>query len=184
LSRRLEVLAGRCATLTASGRQGRLLRDGASVVIAGRPNVGKSSLFNALLGTSRAIVTEQAGTTRDVLVETIDIDGIPVALSDTAGVHETSDVVEREGVARARASAADADLVLIVVDATEADEGRRAEDARLWDALAGRERLLVVNKIDVGAPAMPPWARGGSACRVSAKTGEGLDALRARLAEA
>ncbi len=184
LGRRLEALANRCASLAASGRQGRLLREGASVVIAGRPNVGKSSLFNALLGTARAIVTEQAGTTRDVLVETLDIDGIPVTLSDTAGVHEATDVVEREGVARARASAGDADLVMVVVDASETSDERLAEDARLWKGLAARARLLVVNKVDAAPAATPAWARDVTACHVSARTGRGIDRLREQLTAA
>lgn len=190
LSQRLEMLSGRCAGLAASGDRGRLLREGATVVVAGRPNVGKSSLFNVLLGAERAIVTAQAGTTRDVLTETLDIGGVPVTLIDTAGVHETSDVVEREGVARARASVADADVVLVVVDASEISEARIAEDARLWEALDGRARLLVVNKIDVEAAGgvrrpdhFAMWRQSLPACRISVRTGEGLEALRRSLAE-
>ena len=118
--------------LRASAR-GRMIRDGATVVIAGRPNVGKSSLFNALLGQARAIVTETAGTTRDLVTETCDLDGLKVTLVDTAGVRETSDRVEVEGVARAARAREVADLVVVVLDGAEA---LTPDDARMLDETA------------------------------------------------
>ncbi len=115
-------------------------------MIAGRPNIGKSSLFNALVGAERAIVTDVPGTTRDLVTERVDIDGLAVTLVDTAGVRDTLDVVEREGVARGDRARAVADLVLVVMDASEA---LTDDDARLLDRTAGRRRLLVLNKTDV-----------------------------------
>jgi tRNA modification GTPase len=126
-------------------RQGRMVREGATVVIAGRPNVGKSSLFNVLAGTDRAIVTEIAGTTRDLITERVDVDGLSVTLVDTAGWRETSDIIEREGVARATQARAVADVLLVVLDASEP---LTSEDEQLLDATASRNRIIVANKTD------------------------------------
>ena len=182
----LEALKRQCDVLHGSGARGRLLRDGATVVIAGRPNVGKSSLFNALLGHARAIVTEVAGTTRDVLRETIDLGGVPAVLTDTAGLRDSQDVVERAGVDRASASAADADLVLVVVDGSETDPSRLDDDRRIWEVHAQRNRCLVVNKADMigGAGWSAPWAGEAPPFEVSARTGGGLDVLRTHLERA
>ncbi len=182
--RELEGVRRTCEVLRGSGTRGRLLRDGATVVIAGRPNVGKSSLFNALLGHARAIVTDVAGTTRDVLRETIEFGGVPVVLTDTAGLRETTDVVERAGVDRASASAGDADVVLVVVDGSEADARLLGEDRRIWDEHASRPRCLVVNKGDLmgTTPWTAAWAGAAEPFTVSARTGAGLDALRLHLA--
>lgn len=181
----LERLLARCARLERSGARGRLLRDGATVVVAGRPNVGKSSVFNALLGHARAIVTDVAGTTRDVLHETLELGGVPATLVDTAGVRETDDVIEREGVNRATASAEDADLVMVVIDGQDTRERSIVADAAIWQRHDGRPRCLVVNKIDgmAGADWTAPWARGTRPLLVSALTGEGVDQLRDVLAE-
>jgi tRNA modification GTPase len=143
-----DVLAG-METLYATADAGRLYREGASVVIAGRPNVGKSSLFNALLRDARAIVTHHAGTTRDVLEELITIDGIPVRLLDMAGLRDTEDEVERVGVERARAVVSESDLILFVVDASVA---LCAEDRSIFDELIELDIpvLLVANKVDLG----------------------------------
>ena len=140
------------------------------MVLAGKPNVGKSSLMNALLGSDRAIVTEIAGTTRDVLTESMTLNGIRYTLSDTAGRRETGDLVEAIGVKRAEDAAKSADVVLMVLDA---ERGPDEEDERL---LRERdERYIVVwNKSDVGE-AKPESL--GEAIEVSAKTGEGMDAL-------
>ena len=154
----------------ADAKAARIVREGVSVVLAGKPNVGKSSLMNALLGSDRAIVTEIAGTTRDVLTESMTLNGIRYTLSDTAGRRETGDVVEAIGVKRAEDAARSADAVILVLDAARAlDE----EDRRL---LAERDdRYIVVwNKTDVGG-ARPDCLP--DAIEVSAKTGEGLDAL-------
>ena len=119
LGRRIDEVLARVTALLCAARRGRLVREGLQVAIVGRPNVGKSSLFNALVGTSRAIVTDVPGTTRDLVTEVIDLDGLRVTLVDTAGLRETDNVVEAEGVARSRAAVSVADLVLVVVDEDE-----------------------------------------------------------------
>lgn len=182
VQRALDDVRVRCEALLCTEARGRVLRDGARLVIVGRPNVGKSSLFNALVGHARAIVTTVPGTTRDALHERIDLGGVPVEVSDTAGWRETVDEVEREGVARARSLAADADGVLVVVDGslapTEADQA-------VWQAVEGRTRWLVVNKADVmSGPWVSAWAPDGPDAVVSAQSGEGVAVLQTTLAEA
>ncbi|MFP6581351.1 MAG: tRNA uridine-5-carboxymethylaminomethyl(34) synthesis GTPase MnmE [Candidatus Hydrogenedentota bacterium] len=145
------VLAG-MESLFANADAGRLYREGASAVIAGKPNVGKSSLFNALLRDARAIVTHHAGTTRDVLEEVISIEGIAVKLVDMAGIRETDDDVERIGVDRARVALSESDVVLFVVDASAplSEEDRRILD----EALSAKvPTMLIANKIDLGISA-------------------------------
>src|SRR5437773_4336511 len=115
LAQAIDALVEKTANLLVHGRRGRLIRDGLQVAIVGRPNVGKSSLFNALVGASRAIVTDVPGTTRDLVTEVVDLDGLRVTLVDTAGMRETDDRVEREGVLRTMQSIAIADLVVQVV---------------------------------------------------------------------
>jgi tRNA modification GTPase len=170
----MEAIVASLDALLASASAGRLLREGRTVVIAGRPNTGKSSLFNALLGRDRAIVTDIPGTTRDVLSEPVDVLGVPVTLIDTAGVRATSDPVEEAGVVRASEARAAAVVVVIVLDGSaplsDVDRELLAEPA------TGR-RLLVVNKSDL-APAFDIGVLGAAALRVSATTGEGLEALR------
>ena len=122
LSERLDALTSRAERLLATWHEGRLLRDGARVVIAGKPNVGKSSLLNLLLGTSRAIVSHEPGTTRDVIEEVFQLDGYPLRLTDTAGLREAPGAVEREGVARARQLLDQADLVLYLVASDDPDD--------------------------------------------------------------
>ena len=141
-----------------------VIRDGATVVIAGRPNVGKSSLFNALLGHARAIVTETAGTTRDLVTETCDIEGVRVTLVDTAGVRDTSDRVEIEGVWRGARAREVADLVVVVLDAADA---MTVDDERLLTETANRQSVVVANKSDQAAV----WCRD-DAVRVSATSGK------------
>ena len=175
------ALAGIDALLSDEAR-GRMIREGATVVVAGRPNVGKSSLFNALVGTARAIVTEVPGTTRDLVTERLDLKGIEVTLVDTAGARETVDVVEREGVVRASRASATADLVLVVIDMSEPLTN---DDVRLLEETAGLTRLVVANKCDKRAVvdhATVP--RVAEACRVSAMTGENLEVLRSEIAVA
>ncbi|MGE0482440.1 MAG: tRNA uridine-5-carboxymethylaminomethyl(34) synthesis GTPase MnmE [Phycisphaerae bacterium] len=176
---RLAGIAERFAAIGASARQGRALRDGLQVVIAGRPNAGKSSLLNALAGFDAAIVTDVPGTTRDVLRERIHVDGLPIHVVDTAGLRDSADVVEIEGVRRARAEIGRADLVLYVVDATLGlgDD----EQAQLP---AGTAALVVWNKIDLpGAHPAPPLANLPIVA-VSATAGEGLPVLREQLKSA
>ncbi len=154
------------------GRRGRALRDGLKTVILGRPNVGKSSLLNALLGEDRAIVTAAAGTTRDVLDERLSVGGVPVRLIDTAGLREASDEAERIGVDRAKKTLLTADAVLLVLDGSE---GLTAEDENLLRETAGKTRIVIANKCDLGT-------RIKDALPVSCKTGEGIDELLKRIA--
>jgi tRNA modification GTPase len=164
--------------LLAETRRGVRLTDGLKVAIVGRPNVGKSSLLNALAQSDRAIVTPIAGTTRDVLRETVSLDGVVLDLVDTAGLRHTEDTVEREGVRRARSELAGADLALLVTDAGSAE----ADLGLLADLPAAVARLVLVNKIDLDATAPHATTRGGVRWLwASARTGEGLDALRAEL---
>jgi len=155
--------------LVEDGRRGRLIREGRMVVIAGRPNVGKSSLFNALVGTNRAIVTPLAGTTRDVLTEQLDVCGVPITLVDTAGLRASGDLIEEEGVRRAVQAREVAALTLLVLDASQP---LSLDDEELLREVAG-PRLVIANKADLERQ----WPEG-SALAVSATTGAGLDTLR------
>ena len=161
-------------TLLEDGRRGRIVRDGATVVLAGRPNVGKSSIFNALAGADRAIVTDVPGTTRDLITEPIDVNGIAVTLVDTAGAREAHDVVEREGVARGERARGVADLILVVVDRSEA---LSRDDHALLDETASSKRLIVANKGD-----LPSRVTLVGSIVVSATNGDGLDRLRCAIA--
>ncbi len=165
--------------LLAAARRGVRLANGLHVVIVGRPNVGKSSLLNALAASERAIVTEVAGTTRDLLRETIDLDGVALTLVDTAGLRETADAVEREGVRRARAELERADLILLIVDAA----APAPEDAALAAELpAALERIVIHNKIDrAGADPRAETIDGVLHLWLSARRGAGLDLLVAAL---
>jgi tRNA modification GTPase len=154
-------------------RQGSLLRSGIHVVLAGRPNVGKSSLLNRLAGEERAIVTPIPGTTRDALREPIQIEGVPLIVVDTAGLRTSSDVVERLGIERAQRELERADLVLAVFEAGE-------RHARLEELPAGLARIEIYNKVDLAPGFVPP----AGALAVSAKTGEGLERLRKAILEA
>jgi len=175
LRRRLDAAAAGFDRIEASARQGRLLRDGIHVVLAGRPNSGKSSLLNRLAGYAAAIVTEVPGTTRDLVRERLEIDGLPVHLVDTAGLRDTSDVVEREGVQRTRGELQVADLALVVVDAAAGDPGTTL----LAEVPAGVPVILVRNKIDLtGEAAGSDPGASPPVVRLSALTGAGLDDLR------
>jgi tRNA modification GTPase len=164
--------------LIGQGRAGRVVREGRLVVIAGRPNAGKSSLFNALIGAARAIVTEIPGTTRDVLTERVDIGGVPITLVDTAGQRDATDAIEAEGVERARQAQEVAALTLVVIDGSVPLD--------LWDrqmsASASADRLLVVTKSDLPRAWMPSeFSSSVPTIEVSALTGLGLDALRSAI---
>jgi tRNA modification GTPase len=130
-------------------RAGRLIREGLKVALVGRPNVGKSSLFNALVGSERAIVTEIAGTTRDQIHEQFTINNIPVSLIDTAGLRETTDTVESIGVERSRRTMADADLVIVMIDASES---LSAEDVEILASVSDLSHVVAINKIDKVSP--------------------------------
>jgi tRNA modification GTPase len=183
----IDGLRARTTALLATARRGRLVREGLQIAIVGKPNVGKSSLFNALAGASRAIVTDVPGTTRDLVSEVVDLDGLRVTLVDTAGLRETRDAIEAEGVARSRQAQSVADLILIVVDRAAPLE---AEDRAIIDAAAGRPRLIAANKSDIAAGAKSPWdveALRHAGCpivEISAVTGDGLEPLRDRIASA
>src|SRR5258706_3740706 len=174
-SARLGQLRAALEDVMAKSRQGSLLRTGIHAVLAGRPNVGKSSLLNRLAGTERAIVTAVPGTTRDALRESIQIEGVPIVVVDTAGLRESGDEVERLGMERARREMDRADVVLVGLEACPPE----AAAGPLPDA---RTRITVVNKIDLFPDAAP--GRQGDEIHVSAKTGTGLDALRRALLEA
>jgi tRNA modification GTPase len=175
-------IIGRIDDLLHDARRGRLVREGAQVAIVGRPNAGKSSLFNQLAGAGRAIVTAVPGTTRDLLTETIDVDGIPMTVVDTAGLRGGSvDEVEAEGIARAHSARAVADVTLVVLDGSMP---LTADDRTLLEATASARRVIVVNKLDLTA-AWPTTALGGeTAISASALTGAGLDSVRAAVVQA
>jgi len=164
--------------LLARADGGKIIREGISVVILGRPNVGKSSLLNCLLREERAIVTDLPGTTRDTIEECLDIKGIPVRIVDTAGIRETVEAVEEIGIRRARQKLGEADLVLLVLDGAE---GLQAEDRALFAVAADKKVVVVVNKIDravsldVGLYAEA--FSGASVVAISATTGEGIHSL-------
>jgi tRNA modification GTPase len=177
LQARLREVQGLSAELLRAAGHGRLLTEGLNVVIAGAPNAGKSTLLNRLAGYDAAIVTEQPGTTRDVLRERIDLDGLPVQLLDTAGLRATQDAIEREGIRRATAAMRQADQVLLIIDAV-ADPTARARIELAGQLPADVPVTLVYNKIDL------PWARElaqSPRLEVSAATGAGFDALREHL---
>jgi tRNA modification GTPase len=170
---RVARLVGR---LRDTARAGRLLRDGARVVIAGRPNVGKSSLLNRLLKEERAIVTAVPGTTRDLIEEAIDLGGVLVHLVDTAGIRDTEDPVEHEGIKRSWSAQEQADLRVIVLDGSRP---LTADDHRLMDQAAEMRHVIVINKADLPAQISPTAVKPGSVCiAVSAKTGDGVEDLR------
>ena len=169
--------------LEATAQDGRILREGARVVILGRPNVGKSSLLNRLLREERAIVTAIPGTTRDVIEESIDLDGVTIRLVDTAGVRETDDIVEQEGIKRTRVAQGEADLLLVVVDGSVP---LTSDDREILSTVSDRKHVVVVNKVDLTNDVESAAELSGhSSYRISAKTGLGLEmvksALRAQL---
>jgi tRNA modification GTPase len=179
---RLERIDAAVDAVLTRARQGVLLREGITVVLAGQPNVGKSSLLNALAGAELAIVTAIPGTTRDKVAETIQIEGVPVHVVDTAGLRDSADEVERIGIARSWSEIASADAVIFLHDLARLDEVSYAEAEaclaeRMPAGLSATGRLLhVYNKADLGFMAPP-----GEGLALSARTGQGLDALRRRL---
>lgn len=175
---RLEALAEKFDQVQSSMQQGRLLRDGIKVVLTGLPNAGKSSLLNALSQQDRAIVSHRPGTTRDTLEQIIDLDGIPMEIVDTAGVRDTQDEIEAEGVRRAKRMQEEADLVLLVVDDLTADQQEVEKLAREHDS---KPLLLVYNKIDLSGRKQ---AESPSEACISALTGQGLDELRGKIKSA
>jgi tRNA modification GTPase len=174
----LQSLLQRLDALLQGARAGRILREGARVAIVGRPNVGKSSLLNALLGEERAITTDIPGTTRDTLEESLIVGGVPLVILDTAGLRESADVVEQIGIERARRAAERADLILFVYDLAAPDWD--ADRALLETLPAHAPKLLVGNKMDAADPAQVQRACSvfPDSVLISALTGAGLDALQ------
>jgi tRNA modification GTPase len=173
---RIEALLSDVDTLRAAARRGRLVHDGITIALVGRPNAGKSSLLNALLGRARAIVAPTPGTTRDVVEGVMEIAGVPVRLLDTAGLGTPGDAIEAEGMKRSQAAIDESDLVIVVVDGSRA----RADDD-LERTVIGRRALLVQSKSDLGVHA--DAAALADAIAVSSITGAGLAALRARIVQ-
>ncbi|QXP86568.1 tRNA uridine-5-carboxymethylaminomethyl(34) synthesis GTPase MnmE [Methylococcus capsulatus] len=162
-------------TIDTKAHQGALLREGLTTVIAGRPNVGKSSLLNALAGRDLAIVTEIPGTTRDLLRESLQVGGLPLHIVDTAGLRDSEDPIEREGIRRARDALANADCILLVCDARHAEAG----DALPADLPETIPLIRIFNKIDLtGTPASLTVERETTVIHLSARTGDGVDLLR------
>ena len=173
---RLQGWGERLRTLLAQSTQGRLMNDGINLVIAGKPNAGKSSLLNALVGEERAIVTAQAGTTRDIVRETVLIHGMPVNILDTAGLREADDLIEQEGIRRTRHALTQADLILLLRDGSALDDTSSGDEA----LPASVPLLLAYNKADQTPPAVQAQHTDG--LWLSAKTGAGIDALRDEIA--
>jgi tRNA modification GTPase len=178
IAERVELALQHIDALLTDAARGRMIREGAMVVVAGCPNVGKSSLFNALAGADRAIVTPIAGTTRDLVTERIDLCGLEVTLVDTAGTREAQDLIEREGVVRGARARAIADLVLVVLDASRPPS---ADDRRLLEETAAHRGLIVFNKCDLlsrGERGRDWPEMAASVQQVSALTRDGVDVLR------
>lgn len=177
----LNLLDGVSSAITQvqqSARQGQLLREGLQVVIAGKPNAGKSSLLNALAGIERAIVTDIAGTTRDVLHEKITLNGLPITLTDTAGLRETGDIVEKEGIRRAIKEIEQADLLLLVYDLSQGDDPLQLAQEYFAEHIEPKRLMLIGNKADLtGAEAIIGDFQGFRHITVSAKQEMGVQAL-------
>lgn len=173
------TLRGKVNNLIDTADEGKLIRDGLSMVIVGKPNVGKSSLLNALLNEKRAIVTDIAGTTRDVIEEYINLDGIPVRLVDTAGIRETEDVVEKIGVEKSKEKINEADLVILMLDTSrELDE----EDKEIIDYIKDKKYIVLLNKVDLDRKLSSEIVDNlENKIELSAKTGFGIDALKSKI---
>lgn len=162
--------------LLSNADEGKIIRDGLNIVIVGKPNVGKSSLLNALLKEKRAIVTDVPGTTRDVIEEYVNIDGIPIRITDTAGIRETEDVVERIGVEKSKEKIEEADLIILMIDTSrEIDE----EDKAIIDKIKDRKYIVLLNKIDLEMKiSQEIISKLNNKIDISAKTGKGIDDLK------
>lgn len=170
--------------LLQTAQQGKILREGLSTAIIGRPNVGKSSLLNHLLQEEKAIVTDIAGTTRDVIEEYVNVRGVPLKLVDTAGIRETEDIVEKIGVERSRKALSEADLILLVLNQSES---LTTEDKQLLDITSGNKRIILLNKTDlpsrINQEDLVPYLENEPALPISVLTSEGLDQLEQAIAD-
>lgn len=183
IARKLSALSDKLEELADTFRRGRLLKEGLRVTLVGRPNVGKSSLFNSLISYDRAIVTEIPGTTRDTISEVINIDGVPVLITDTAGVRDSTDRIEQLGIERTRRAVTDADLTVIVLDGSQAIT---AEDKKIFEEASDNHLLIAVNKSDLeefNVNNARSLANGLPIIPISAKNGGGLNELRAAIME-
>jgi tRNA modification GTPase len=181
IEQKLSALSVNIDKLAASFRRGRLLKDGLRVALVGRPNVGKSSLFNSLLSSDRAIVTEIPGTTRDTISEVINVEGIPVLITDTAGVRSSLDRIEQLGIERTRRAIADADLIVAVLDGSQF---LTEEDLEIVSEASANRYIVALNKSDLESFCSnneQQLAHNLVSVSVSAKTGAGLDALCAEI---
>jgi len=176
LSAQLERALDALEDVLRHSHDGRLVRRGFRLAIVGRPNVGKSTLLNALLATDRALVSPEAGTTRDTLEEVLSLEGVPFCLVDTAGLHAGGDALERLGMERTHATLREADLALVVLDASAPEND---EDAALLAELADQPRLVLLNKVD--RVRVERAKLNHETLAISARTGQGLDALKQRL---
>jgi len=188
IAERIAQIQAPLTSLEKSFAYGRIVREGFRLAIVGRPNAGKSSLFNQLVERERAIVTAAPGTTRDLVTETVAIEGIPVELIDTAGLRDAADEAERLGIAKSHEAMADADVVLLVLDATV---GTTAEDRAVMDSARGSAHLLLAfNKADLLPDqaqlpsSLEPGASNLAPIATSALTGQGIPALRAAIVAA
>lgn len=183
LLEKAELVKGQIQQLLRTAKQGKILREGLSTAIIGRPNVGKSSLLNHLLQEDKAIVTEIAGTTRDVIEEYVNVRGVPLKLIDTAGIRETDDVVEKIGVERSRKALAEADLILLVLNQSEP---LTAEDRQLLTITADLKRLILLNKVDLPAKLtlndLAAYVQSEELLPISVLESTGIDQLEEQIA--
>lgn len=178
VSQRLQELMGRVEELLRTAGEGKILREGLKLAIIGKPNVGKSSLLNALLMENRAIVTDIPGTTRDVIEEYLNIDGIPIRITDTAGIRKTEDLVERLGVDRSRSIIDEADLIVLVLDRSRPlDE----EDIDIIRYIGNRKRITLLNKTDLQEVLTFNQEEVGETIHISALNGFGIEALKQKI---
>ncbi len=175
LDEEIKECSDKLLRLAESSETGRIINNGINAVLCGRPNTGKSSLLNKLLNTERAIVTEIAGTTRDILEESFTVNGIRINLTDTAGLRNTEDTVEKIGVEKARAAVENADLVLFLLDA---EEGATPEDENIYNQVKGRPVFVIINKTDKKEGKVPGFIETDKIFFLSALTGEGVAELK------
>ncbi|SPT62832.1 tRNA modification GTPase MnmE [Aerococcus viridans] len=184
LGEKTTIIKNRIDGLLSTAKQGKILRDGISTAIVGRPNVGKSSLLNALLREEKAIVTDIEGTTRDTVEEYINIRGVPLKLVDTAGIRDTEDVVERIGVERSKKALMEAELVLLLLNQSEA---LTAGDRELLSLTQDHKRIIIMNKIDLPSQLLKEslleWVEEDEIIATSMMTQEGIDALEEKIAD-